>query len=157
MTAPAEAVPALAEPVVRQYAHSLVAKAGKASASPVIILRAQPTWSGPEVITVPASDDGGEARVHIKPCVSSLAIREAVHSLPSGDYLVVLSDRTDSDLDLGILSYCFYQRVVTPSLWEAVRGSFQARHIDSLLTREAWVPEVLIEPVSYTHLRAHET
>lgn len=145
MTTSTEAVPSLAEPVVRQYARSLVAKAGKSSAAPVLILRAQPSWSGPEVIDVAAPGESAEARVHIKPCVSSLAIREAMHSLPDGDYLVVLSDRTDADLDLGILSYCFDQRVVTPSLWEAVRGSFQARHIDSLLTRLSWVPEVLIE------------
>lgn len=145
MTTSTDAVPALVEPVVRQYARSLVAKVGKASAAPVLILRAQPTWNGPEVIDVAALGESAEVRVHIKPCVSSLAIREAIHSLPQGDYLVVLSDRTDSDLDLGILSYCFDQRVVTPSLWEAVRGSFQARHIDSLLTRLSWVPEVLIE------------
>lgn len=145
MTTSTVTLPALAEPVVRQYARSLVAKSGKSSAAPVLILRAKPTWNGPEIIPVPSSDEGGEVRVHVKPCVSSLAIREAMHSLPSGDYLVVLSDRTDSDLDLGILSFCFDQRVVTPSLWEAVRGSFQARHIDSLLTRMSWVPEVLIE------------
>lgn len=142
MTVATEAVPVAGEPLVRQYATSLVAKAGGPTAASVLLLRAQPVWDGPDVITV--RDDYRDVPVRVRACISALAVRDAMMQRADGEYLVVLTDRSDADLGLGILSRCYDQRVVTPSMWEAVKEAFRARHIDSLLARMSWVAEPLV-------------
>ena len=143
MTVVADAAPVAGEALVRQYAKSLVAKAGKGSASSVLVLRAQPVWDGPAEMGV-TLESGGDARVLVRPCVSALAVRDAMLQRGEGDYLVVLTDRSDADLGLGILARVFDQRVVTPSMWEAVKESFRARQVDSVLARMSWVAEPLV-------------
>ena len=138
-----DAAPVAGEPLVRQYAKSLVAKAGKGSAASVLLLRAQPVWDGPPQIAVPI-ETGGDARVLVRPCMSSLAVRDAMLQRGDGEYLVVLTDRSDADLGLGILARVFDQRVVTPSMWEAVKEAFRARQVDSILARMNWVAEPLV-------------
>ena len=113
MTVLADTAPIAGEPLVRQYATSLVAKSGGPTAAGVLLLRAQPVWDGPDAITV--RDDYRDIRVHVRPCVSALAVRDAMQQRAEGEYLVVLTDRSDADLGLGILSRCYDQRVVTPS------------------------------------------
>lgn len=142
MTVAADTVPIAGEPLVRQYATSLVAKAGGPTAASVLLLRAQPVWDGPDVITV--RDDYRDVSVRVRACVSALAVRDAMMQRADGEYLVVLTDRSDADLGLGILSRCYDQRVVTPSMWEAVKEAFQARQVDSLLARMTWVAEPLV-------------
>lgn len=142
MTVVAETVPVAGEPLVRQYATSLVAKAGGPTAASVLVLRAQPVWDGPDVISV--RDDYRDVPVRVRACVSALAVRDAMMQRADGEYLVVLTDRSDADLGLGILSRCYDQRVVTPSMWEAVKEAFRARHIDGLLARMSWVAEPLV-------------
>ena len=122
----ADAIPVVGEPLVRQYASSLVAKGGTATAASTLLLRAQPTWLGPDDFMV-RDDTGTEVRVLVRACVSALAVRDAMGQRQDGEYLVVLTDRPDADLGLGILSRCYDQRVVTPSMWEAVKGAFGAR------------------------------
>lgn len=142
MTVLADTAPIAGEPLVRQYATSLVAKSGGPTASGVLLLRAQPVWDGPDAITV--RDGYRDVRVLVRPCVSALAVRDAMLQRAEGEYLVVLTDRSDADLGLGILSRCYDQRVVTPSMWEAVKEAFRARQVDSLLARMTWVAEPLV-------------
>jgi hypothetical protein len=60
------------------------------------------------------------------------------------DLLIVLTEQTDADLGLGILARCYDQRVVTPSMMEAVKGAFRAHRVDSVLSRLSWVAEPLV-------------
>lgn len=143
MTVTTDAIPLVGEPLVRQYAASLVAKSGTSTAATTLILRAQPRWDGPSTLAVPVA--GSEpATVLVRPGVSSLAVRDAMHERAPGQFLVVLTDRSDADLGLGILSRCYDQRVVMPSMWEAVKGAFEARQVDSALARMTWVAEALV-------------
>lgn len=142
VTITTDTAPIAGEPLVRQYAASLVAKSHGPTASGVLLLRAQPIWDGPDAISV--RHDDRDIRVHVRPCMSALAVRDAMLQRAEGEYLVILTDRSDADLGLGILSRCYDQRVVTPSMWEAVKEAFRARQIDSLLARMTWVAEPLV-------------
>jgi hypothetical protein len=143
MTEGVDTIPMVSEPLVRQYANSLVAKSGRSSGSPVLLLRALPVWDGPEAIELRL--DGRVARVLVRPCVSTLAVRDAMTQRGDAEYLLVLTDCNDADLGLGILSRCFDQRVVTPSMWEAVKEAFGARQVDGVLGRMGWVAEPLVQ------------
>ena len=131
------------EPLVRQYAATLVGKAGSSSAARVLALRAQPEWRGPEAIEI-STAQGEPRRVLIRACMSALAVREAVNDRGPDDYLIVLTDRPDSDLGLAVLARCFNQHVESVDLWAGVLQSFSARTIDPVLRRMGWPAEPLV-------------
>ena len=97
----------------------------------------------PAVLGVHASPDWAEAHtfshqnvpVRIEPCVSALAVREAVLSHKPGQWTVILTDRTDEDLGTGLLSHLIGFRLRTPDPWGGVRDQFAAVGIDPALTR----------------------
>jgi hypothetical protein len=138
-----QGLPIANEPLVRQYARSLLAKSGTGSEAHILALRAQPSWSGPAELEI-ATTTGESRRVLIRACVSPLAVRDACVERQPDELLIVLTDSSDADLGLGILSRCFDQRVVAPSMWEAVKEAFSARQIDSVLARMTWVAEPLV-------------
>jgi hypothetical protein len=136
-------LPVVSERLVEQYARTLVGKAGRASHSRVLALRAQPTWTGPDAVRVTV--DEAEHRVQVRPCASTLEIHEALLSQDDGQFLIVLTDRPDSDLGLDVLGRCFNQTVVAVDLWSAVLELFSARSLDPRLRRMAWAQEPLVE------------
>ncbi|MBU6244327.1 MAG: BREX-2 system phosphatase PglZ [Actinomycetales bacterium] len=138
--ATAGATTILPEALVQQYARSLVGKAGS-SAARTLILRARPVWDGLDELTV--VDQDRSITVHVRACVSPLAVRDAMRTAGS-EHLLVITDQSDADLGLGILSHCYDQRVITPSMWEAVKGSFAAREVDPHLARISWAAEALV-------------
>jgi hypothetical protein len=71
--------------------------------------------------------------VRIEPCVSALAVREALLSRASGEWLIVLTDRSDEDLGTGVLSHLIGHRLRTPDPWAAVRNRFATTGIDPAL------------------------
>lgn len=90
----------------------------------VLGVRAKPEWTGSPAFThekVPA---------RIVPCVSALAVREALLSRRRDEWLIVLTDRTDEDLGAGVLSHLIGHRLRTPDPWAAVRHKFHATGID---------------------------
>lgn len=95
--------------------------------SGVLGVRAQPHWEGPDSFT----HEGVPVRV--SPCVSTLAVREALLDHQDGTWLVVLTDRDDDDLGAGVLSHLVWHRMRTPDPWEAVGMRFAASGIDSRL------------------------
>lgn len=95
--------------------------------SGVLAVRAEPSWDGPSSLSV----EGLEARV--VPCVSALAVREALRGRPESGWLVVLTDRSESDLGVGILSHFHHVKVYTADPWEAVRGDFGAPRVERRL------------------------
>ena len=142
VTTTAKKISSVEKSLVIQYAKSLVGKSHGPTAAKTLILAAQPIWDGPDTLTLPSTN--GEAVVGIRPCVSTLAVREAMRERNDEQYLVVLTDRSDSDLGLGILSRCYDQRVVTPTMWEAVKGAFHAKQIDGRLSNLPWMAEALV-------------
>lgn len=93
----------------------------------VLGVRAAPEWQGTRTFT------HGKMPVRIEPCVSALAVREALLSRASGEWLIVLTDRSDDDLGVGVLSHLIGHRLRTPDPWAAVRHRFAATGIDPAL------------------------
>ena len=96
--------------------------------SGVLGIRTRPEWAGADSFV---HDD---TTVTVVPCVSSLAVREALLERQREQWLVVLTDRTDDDLGAGVLSHLVFNRLRTPDPWEAVRHRFAATGIDPALT-----------------------
>lgn len=92
----------------------------------VLGVRARPEWAGPATFTHDATT------VRVVPCVSALAVREALLERDPDGWLVVLTDR--DDLGDGILSHLVWHRLRTPDPWDAVREQFAATSLDPALT-----------------------
>ncbi len=99
--------------------------------SGVLGVRTRPEWIGSPTFV---HDD---TPVTVVPCVSSLAVREALLERVREQWLVVLTDRDDSDLGAGLLSHLVFNRLRIPDPWEAVRHRFAATGIDPALTSSA--------------------
>jgi len=100
-------------------------------ASGVLGVRARPEWTGAPVFT------HGDVPVRVVPCVSALAVREALLERVGGQWLVVLTDRPDDDLGAGVLSHLVWHRLRTPDPWDAVRLRFAATGVEPALTATA--------------------
>lgn len=72
--------------------------------------------------------------VRIRPAESALAVREALLEQRPGDWMVILTNRTDEDLGSGILAHFIWGMLRRPDPWEAVRHRFRASGIDPSLT-----------------------
>ncbi|HET8643573.1 MAG TPA: BREX-2 system phosphatase PglZ [Pseudonocardiaceae bacterium] len=97
----------------------------------VLGVRARPQWSGPAQF----SHEGVE--VTVVACESALAAREALLGRRPDQWLVVLTDRDESDLGAGVLAHLAWHRLRTPDPWDAVRGRFAASGIDPALVTTA--------------------
>jgi PglZ domain len=106
--------------------------------SGVLGVRARPEWTGTPTFT------HADVPVRVVPCVSALAVREALLERVRDEWLVVLTDRPDDDLGAGVLSHLVWQRLRTPDPWDAVRLRFAATGIDPALTGTADDREIAI-------------
>jgi hypothetical protein len=100
-------------------------------ASGVLGVRARPEWPGSPTFTHES------VPVRVVPCVSALAVREALLDRARGQWLVVLTDRADDDLGAGVLSHLVWNRLRTPDPWDAVRLRFAATGVEPALTATA--------------------
>jgi len=119
------ATPVATPPVIRAL---LDQARDKNYRSGVLGVRARPKWDGPEEF------EHQGVPVRVVPCVSTLAVREALLGREPGQWLVVLTDRDDADLGAGVLSRLVWHRLRTPDPWDAVRQGFAASGIDPALT-----------------------
>ena len=104
--------------------------------SGVLGVRARPEWAGaPEF----RHDD---VPVRVVPCVSALAVREALTGRDRDQWLVVLTDRPEEDLGAGVLSHLLWHRLRTPDPWDAARHRFAATGIDPALIASAGDREI---------------
>lgn len=71
--------------------------------------------------------------VRVRSAESALAVREALAEHRSGDWMVILTDRSEEDLGPGLLSHLVWHRLRRPDPWEAVRHRFSATGIDPSL------------------------
>lgn len=104
-------------PIVRQLLESATKK-GRCEG--VLGIRASTTWSG----VTEFSHDGSD--VLVVPCGSALAVREALQERRSGRWLVIVTDRDETDLGTGILAHFQGQTLRNPDPWAAVREQFAA-------------------------------
>jgi hypothetical protein len=106
--------------------------------SGVLGVRARPEPMSPPTFT------HADVPVRVVPCVSALAVREALLERVRDQWLVVLTDRPDDDLGAGVLSHLVWQRLRTPDPWDAVRLRFAATGVDPALTAAADDREIAI-------------
>ena len=99
--------------------------------SGVLGIHAKPEWAGAE------SFEHQGTTVKVVPCVSALAVREALRERGEGRWIVVLTDRDDADLGAGIRSHLVWHRLRTPDPWSAVQARFAANGLDPALTTVA--------------------
>ena len=94
MTVAVSSYPQATLPVVR----SLLAKASREGKqrSGVLGVRARPTWTGPTEFAY------ADFKVRLVPCPSALAVRDALRARAEGLWLVILTDRDEDDLGVGI-------------------------------------------------------
>lgn len=71
--------------------------------------------------------------VTVAPCVSALAVREALLRHDDGSWLVVVTDRPEEDLGSGVLAHFAGHKLRTPKPWEAVRQQFSATGLEPAL------------------------
>lgn len=88
----------------------------------------------PQATKAVAFVDSGQP-VRIAPAASALAVREVVRGADPAGWLVVVSDRSDTDLGAGLLARFVWQRLRHPDPWQAVRQRFGAHSIDGRLLR----------------------
>lgn len=93
----------------------------------VLGVRAQPRWDGPDTFI------HEDVPVRVVPCVSALAVREALLDRDPAGWLVLLTDRDDADLGAGVLAHLVGHRVRTPDPWQAVAVRFASSGIDARL------------------------
>lgn len=108
---------------------SLIAAARKHGNQRVLAVRGTPDPGVERRLT-----DAGES-VHVLPCVSALAIRDALYQRSDDEWLVILTDRSEDDLGPGLLSHFASQRIQAPSPWDAVRERFSADRLDRALAQ----------------------
>lgn len=97
----------------------------------VLGVRAQPRWDGPPTF------QHENVPVQVVPCVSALAVREALLDADPTGWLVILTDRDDADLGPGLLGHLVWHRVRNPDPWEAAMSRFSATAVSTdLVTRD---------------------
>jgi hypothetical protein len=125
----AVAMAAASEPIVRSLLGQISAHHREGG---VLGIRARLDWGGGQ----PDFEFEGRA-VHVVLCPSALAVRVALGQRTPGAWLVIVTDRTDSDLGLGITSRLAGRRLRSADPWEPVKVSFAANRIDYRLVGEA--------------------
>lgn len=84
----------------------------------------------PEMLT---TDSEGRT-VRVVYCPSALAVREVMRQRQPDSWLVIITDRDDADLGIGVLAHLIGQQLRTPDPWDAVLQRFRATTIDARLT-----------------------
>ncbi len=107
----------------------------------VLAIRADPVWSGPEVL-------GGSPSIRVVPVQSPLAAREAMIRHEDrgdpGELLVLLTQCAAVDLGLDLRAQLMKGDVQSFDPFSSVLALFQARLLDPALAEERWLIEALI-------------
>ncbi|WP_434581797.1 BREX-2 system phosphatase PglZ [Carbonactinospora thermoautotrophica] len=107
----------------------------------VLLLRAAPEWHGPAEITV------DQVTVRVVPCVSVLAVLDALTAHADGEYLVLLTPHDPHELGANVLARAAGHQVRPINRWDLVREGFGVKRLDPRLTHRqwAWVSEALLD------------
>lgn len=130
-------------PVGESVLRALVSEAADEAGTPqVLAIAAAPEWDGDAVLET----DVGTVR--IAPCISPLAVRDALthrDEAPAGETLVILTDRDEHELGQEVMARVWRHRLVRPSAWEAVKGLFRVDRLDPALADARWLIGVLVD------------
>lgn len=131
-----ETAPIATEQALREHLVTWLGNARRRSRT--ILVRAQPIWSGPPVLTV------GDETVRIVQGISSLAVLDAMHSAAKTEYLAVLTSLTEAELGTPVVLDAERQRLTHLDEWSSVPGLFGARDGVARPVRELgpWVPQL---------------
>lgn len=108
----------------------------------VVALAAAPVWPHDERLELP----GGRGVV-VRPCVSTLAIRDElqqVDDLPAGEVLVLLTEYETGELGTSITARLAGQKILPLDRWQQLTSLFRAHGIDPALVDEQWAVNALL-------------
>lgn len=94
----------------------------------VLGVRARLAWGGGA-----SSFEAAGAYVRVVTCASSLAVRDALRGRHQPGWLVIVTDRPESDLGVGITAHFVGRRLITADAWQAVQAEFGAARVDHRL------------------------
>jgi hypothetical protein len=148
----------LLNPSARQIVAQVDAVLRHDQSATVIGIRAQRKEDWPSLLTV------GNREFAVAWCPSPIAVREQLLALADGNMadcgqasgessgtsgkmpgLVVLTPLSDQALGADVLARLSRGKVFSVEAWDMLRHAFQAREIDSRLSRWPWVAEALLE------------
>jgi hypothetical protein len=116
--------PDISENVARQFAGQLVREATRGR---VLALKGDPERSFGGDLRI------GDHTVAVVPCVSALAVREALSRRTPDDFTVIITDRPREDLGETLVSRFRGQSIKLVNPWDTVAQLFQARRVDAEL------------------------
>ncbi|WP_164104211.1 BREX-2 system phosphatase PglZ [Candidatus Laterigemmans baculatus] len=88
----------------------------------------------------------GDERYWIVQCDSPLAMRLALQETrPDVTTKVLLTQLSDTDLEMDVLLRLAKRRLFTIDAWQIVQSLFQARSLDPRIARHAWMAEKLLD------------
>jgi hypothetical protein len=130
--------PIATESVLREHLAPWLAKSRRGARA--IVLRAQPTWSGPEVLQI----DGRPVR--IVEGISGLAALDAIRSAADNEFIAILTDLAETELGSAVMLDAYPQEVRDLDEWALVPNLFGVR--DGLVNSGvrslgSWVPRTL--------------
>jgi hypothetical protein len=133
----------MARPVGESVLRALLSEAATEAERPrVLAVAAAPRWAGRDVLETETGT------VRVQPCVSPLAVREALarwSDAPAGEMLVILTDRDEHELGQEVLARVWRHRLIRPSAWEAVKGLFRVDRLDPALADARWLVDLLVD------------
>lgn len=107
--------------------------------TPVVAYRGNHSWDAGDSLDV----DGRTWQV--RPCASSLEIREALaFRAPGAPPLVILTALSHADVGADVLARLYRRRLLELDTWEPVLRAFGAQRIDNRVAREPWLADVLL-------------
>lgn len=131
--------PIVSEIALRQHVDAWLSSARRQART--LLVRAQPTWSGPPVITV------RDIAVRVVEGVSGLAALDSMRSANPEEAVVVLTALTERELGSAVVLEAYRQRVNELDEWSMVPGMFGVRdqnvprHVSDL---GPWMPGLLM-------------
>lgn len=133
------AAPTVSEIALRQHLDAWLFSTSRQART--LLVRAQPTWSGPSVITV------RDTSVRVVEGVSGLAALDAMRTAVQDEVVVVLTALTERELGSAVVLDAHRQRVSELDEWSMVPGMFGVRdqsvprHVSDL---GPWMPGLLM-------------
>lgn len=133
------AAPTVSEIALRQHLDAWLSSTSRQART--LLVRAQPTWSGPAVITV------RDTPVRVVEGVSGLAALDAMRAAVQDEVIVVLTALTERELGSAVVLDAHRQRVSELDEWSMVPGMFGVRdqsvprHVSDL---GPWMPGLLM-------------
>ena len=106
-----------------------------------------PQWDENEHHVMP-SPAGGELRLRVAPCRSTLELRERLIEAERGDEDVVwvfLADLPPTELGADVEARLFKGRLLEESPWAPVLRRLRTRSLDPRLARRTWMAELLLD------------